>query len=155
MARLILRYLRLLDRLPRHRRAAVLIGSIGVWGAVGFGAGAAVDALIDNPQTKAVTLLLFLVALAVLVAGTVVRFRPMPYPRRYRWTEVQFDPATGPAPCALCGFDCIPGGFWTPVPGFLNHVMHTMGCGPTIPGEPRLAAPTLYRLPDGGYRLLD
>lgn len=89
-----------------------------------------------------------------LVIWTIATLPPLHYQRsgRYMWTERQFSPANGPAPCALCGYNCIPGGFWSPVPGHLNKVMHTMGC-PTEPGpgEEYLAEPTLVRDPNGRY----
>lgn len=73
----------------------------------------------------------------------------------WRWvhTEVQFNPANGPAACALCGFNCMGGGFWSPVPGFMNAVMHTRGCGPNLPGEEPLAAPYLKKGEGGRYEV--
>ena len=71
-----------------------------------------------------------------------------------RWIDEQRQVAPNrlrPAPCALCGYDCIPGGCWTPVPGYLNVLMHTMACGPTLPGEQPLADPTHRRELDGRY----
>lgn len=72
----------------------------------------------------------------------------------YRWATSRPGPGSGPAACALCGFNCIGGGFWTPVPGFPDHVMHTMGCGPNLPGEEPLAAPTHRRIEGGRYEPL-
>lgn len=92
----------------------------------------------------------------VVMASLVWTMATLPAPPQRRWAEYerQFNPGSGPAPCALCGFNCIPGGFWTPVPGFVNAVMHTMGCGPDLPGEEPMAAPTHRREEGGRYRLL-
>lgn len=93
-------------------------------------------------------------ALVTLVWAVVT----MPKPRQWhaQLVEAQFDPEHGPAPCALCGYNCIPGSFWAPVPGYLNAVMHIRprGCGPAGHGEERLAAPTHLRDEGGRYRLI-
>lgn len=149
---LIGRYLRLLDRLSPRRRLALLLATLAVCGGVGYGAGVLVDVLIDNPKTQAVTLVVVLLGLAVLLTRSMVGSRPSLAEALAPYRPA--GPNGGRAPCALCGFNCIPGGFWTPVPGFVNHVMHTMSCGPNLPGEEPLAAPTHERLPDGRYRPL-
>lgn len=58
-----------------------------------------------------------------------------------------------PPVCGLCGYGA-GGGFWTPIPGHPDAVMHTMGCGPDLPGWPQVTQPTHERLPDGTYRRL-
>jgi hypothetical protein len=96
-----------------------------------------------------ITGLLIGVLVAAVALVWVIATLPSPPPARMVWTERQFNPDNGPTPCALCGYNCIPGGFWTIVPGHMNAVMHTISCGPMLPGEEPLAAST-HRRDEGG-----
>lgn len=73
---------------------------------------------------------------------------PVPSPETVRLTA---RPRLAPV-CGLCGYRA-GGGFWTPIPFHPDAIMHTMGCGPTFPGEQQVCPPTHEWLPDG-YRAL-
>jgi len=123
-------------------RLAMMAGLLVTSAGVGW-----VISAVGGVTAVMVGLLVAALVLALMVA-TLPTYPPP------RWIDEQRQVAPDrlrPAPCALCGYDCIPGGFWTPVPGYLNVLMHTMGCGPTLPGEEPLAVPTHRRELGGRY----
>ncbi len=56
-------------------------------------------------------------------------------------------------PCGLCGYPTL-GDFAVWIPDDDGAVMHTISCGPILPGMQPIAEPTHERLSDGTVRRL-
>lgn len=126
---------------PRPRRWATVAGVT----VIPFVVGLAIGQVAGAPGAL-VVMLVMLPVLAVIATG----FPPPTLPWESWGPQTPATGGGGPVPCALCGYNCAGGGFNTPVPGDQTYYVHTMGCGPNLPGEQRLAEPTHWRHPEAG-----